>query len=513
MEHRKQKFLRFFWGIAVALLGLAAVSAGCLNSLAKEKDGGGRIQVTGPDGFDREEVCARVEADIVRLKPLGDLAETDLCIAIKEKTDVPYVENGTLVCTAGDLESGRYRPALVQVLLGIEEPWLYYGISGYFFGDTIEESLLREWYAHGEDMGILRLFGLRFFPEWVTPKEWEIARQTAISLVRWMTEVKREDVRTTPMTDARKQEWLTWLGVDKIYTDPYAGWLDGYRFERSEDFLVQILGEDASYCIYDFVKYGESAQDIETFLYRERHGKEQIYQYLEKEGGRAAGEVFRDREKLPYVRYLIRGEDAGSNKVSKTKQITLCGCLHGHLFAWEVLAKKQHDVHWANDALLLYLDSVYVQEDYAWEHFREFWENGVLYPGRPEKFAGTDQVILEYAHAYLERNPEVSLNRSMVDAMAAAGVLENRKIGGIFGATYLERHGLSAEQAWPGDTMNRMEAASFYAWLVDSYSLEKTLSLNDIACPDYEEIFGNSYVALVKEWKAYLAVSRRKIEN
>ncbi len=503
-----QRVSRRFWlGILTVFLCVAGMPAGCPKSLAKGS--GVRIQITDTDqsGFDQKEACGRVEKDIVRIRQFGETEKTALSVSVREDVSVPYVANDTLVCTAADLKDGRYRPALVQALLETEEPWLYYGISGYVFGDAADEAMLREWYADGEDMGILGLFGLRFFPEWVTQREWEAARQTAISLVRWMTEVKKQDVRTAPLTDGLKQEWLSWLGVDRTYTDPYAGWLEGYRFERSDDFLVRILGEDASYCFYDFVKFGENAQDVETFLYRERYGKEQIYRYLEDEGGDTAGGVFRDRDKLPYIRYSIRGKDAGSNKVYQTKEIALCGCLHGHLFAWEVLAKKQHNVHWANDALLLYLDSIYAQEDYAQDHFREFWENGVLYPDRPETFAETDKIILDYARSYLEQNRNLSLNRAMVDAMAAAGVLENRKIGGAFGASYIERHDLSEKDAWQGDTLNRMEGASFYAWLVDTFSLEKALLLNDITRPDYEKIFGSSFEALAEEWKAYLANS------
>ncbi len=488
------------WGYLVAAI-CAVWLFGCAQiQVCAGNEPGCRIETADSlsENADAQKLHGQLEEDIARLKEAGIPAVAELSISIVEgKTAI--CDDGSLECSVADLTGKAYRPFLVEAWCGVREPWIGYGVSGYIFGEKVDEAFLFSWYRDTGNMGTLRLSGIRFFPEWVTAEEGKAARQTAVSLASMLIEESGFSWIGSPVVDSAKQRWLSSIGVDTVYEDAYTGYLDGYRFDATGDYLIRISDDAASYTFYDPVGGAKNAEEIETFLYRERCGKEKIYRYLREEGGAAFAEVIRKEENIPFIRYTLR-KDGESRLYGDREKIALNGSVFGHLGYWLHSIKKTKGVHWYHGALVTYINMIYAEDDYCGDSIQQLWETGSFFSDDADTGAEADEAVHRNMEAYLSQR-EISVNRAMVDACAAVSLFEQVPLNQRMDATYIEMYRLKEKDVRSGDELTLIRATSFFAWLTDEYTLEKSLQLCSAKAPDYEKLFGDSYDALKARWQ------------
>lgn len=453
---------------------------------------------------DAKKMRLQIGEDIAELAKRNLPAAGQVNVRIVEgKTS--FDESGELQCSIADFESRAYRPFLVEAYCGVREPWIGYGISGYVFGEETDAGFLKTWYQNPENMGTLRLFGLRFWPDWVTEEEGKAARQTAVSLAAMLTEGGSFDWIYEPVTDLARQEWLDSIGADAVYEDEYAGYLDGYRFDTGEGYLIRISDDQNVYTFYDVLQDVQTAEEAETFLYRERFWKERIYKTLQEEGGAAFDGAILGKDNIPRIEYVLK-DDVGSRSMTygSRDKIVLNRSAFGHLGYWINCILKPKGTHWNQGALVMYFNMVFAEDDYVGDAVKDFARTGAFFSDPAAEDRAADEAVFEYMETLLAQGNR-SLNRAFVDACSAAQLFDGLELNASFDTAYREMDSNEGKKVWPGDELTRAQAVSFFAWLTDRYTMEKTLQLCAAKEPDYQMIFGTSCEELKNGWMEWLS--------
>lgn len=496
----------FGMGVAMLLVLLCAEMRVSAGSTVAGGDVEIVVQSSLSEKADADDMKEQLEDDISRLRESGVPLSSNFTIYIGEGKTA-FRDDGNLDCALSDMKNKSYRPFLTGAYCGVREPWIAYGISGCIFEEKTDKKFLASWYRNTENMDTLRLSGIRFFPEWVTEEEGKAVRQTAVSLASMLIGESGYDWINKPVDDSVKQRWLSSVGVRKNYEDKYAGYLDGYQFEAGEGYLVKISDSASGYTFYDHVDGAKTAEEVETFLYRERYGKEKIYNYLQEEGGSAFEEVIRKKEKIPFIRYTLRNDEESVSKVYGSRdQIALNNSVFGHLGHWLNSVKKTNGSRWSHGAFTTYINMIYAEDDYFGDNVQKFLQTGNFFSNDLDKSGTTDEAVSNYMEKYLAGG-DISINRAMVDACAAAELFDKMPLNRGMDVTYQEMYRLKDEEMREGDELTLVQAASFFAWLTDHYSLEKTLQLCISEEPDYADIFHASYDELKMKWQESLRVS------
>ncbi|MCE5236263.1 MAG: hypothetical protein LLF87_09480, partial [Eubacteriales bacterium] len=217
----------------------------------------------------------------------GDLETVAAKILVKQDAPEIYVVQKALhgaerigycvYCTAEDVESGAYREALVCEALNLDasvEWWKLKGLVAYAFGETADEAALHAYYEQTEDMDLLSLFPAYFVKEFASKEELNLAHETALSLTAYILEkygaeafLKKESGKDY------RQEWLTDLGVQRAYADPYQESFEGYSYSASSQypFIVTTDRQDVFYML-PLPDDVDTPKAIRDFLYLGKKG-------------------------------------------------------------------------------------------------------------------------------------------------------------------------------------------------------------------------------------------------
>lgn len=172
-----------------------------------------------------------------------------------------------LYCTAGDIESGAYRQALIGVALGIEEYWKTLGLQNCLLDTSVDIAQLKASYEQACDLDGLSMFISYFTEPFANAEEIVLARQTATAITRYILEHYGIDALVGEDDIAYKQEWLQSIGVDRIYSDPYAQVLQDYRFTQANGYaLVATTSLNHRFYLQP-VEDMQTARDVRIFLY------------------------------------------------------------------------------------------------------------------------------------------------------------------------------------------------------------------------------------------------------
>lgn len=289
----------------------------------------------------------------------------------------------------------------------------------------------------------------------------------------------------------------------KEYDENDDEYRSGYEYEISDDYLLKIVGEDADYTFYDFPVGVETAEELANFLFREQYYKEKIYNYLEEEGGETFESVIRQKEKIPFMHYTFRNDEESVSKLYSRDKIALNNSVDKHLAYWLMSIKKTEGEYWSHDAFVMYINMIYAENDYWGDIIGEFLETGHFTSAEENE---TDKAILNYAKTYME-DEAVSPNRAVADACAAVQLFEQLSVTEVMDRTYIEQYAIREAELRPGDELTRIQSTSFFAWLTDHYTLEKSLQLCKAEEPDFEKIFGDSYDTLKERWQESLRIN------
>ncbi len=140
-------------------------------------------------------------------------------------------------CRVEDIESGEYMEYVIAAALGIEEPWKAYALYALLMGGEVNEEVLAEYYRSAETLEELSLFAA-YFEEVFAPDEiyGELPEATALCLGKYILENHGFSALMQENCDSYRQEWLDHIGVEREYVDPYAGWFEGFSYQKNKQY-------------------------------------------------------------------------------------------------------------------------------------------------------------------------------------------------------------------------------------------------------------------------------------
>lgn len=210
--------------------------------------------------YDLQALSSLVEMEAEQFEPFTIFVVQETFLGVERYDDRLY-------CTAGDIESGAYRQALTGVALGIEEYWKTLGLQNCLLDTSVDIAQLKTAYEQASDLDRLSMFISYFTEPFVSAEESALAQQTATAITRYILEHYGIDALVGKDDIAYKQEWLQSIGVDRIYSDPYAQVLQDYRFTKANGYaLVATTSLNHRFYLQP-VEDMQTAKDVRIFLY------------------------------------------------------------------------------------------------------------------------------------------------------------------------------------------------------------------------------------------------------
>lgn len=210
--------------------------------------------------YDLQALSSLVEMEAEQFEPFTIFVVQETFLGVERYDDRLY-------CTAGDIESGAYRQALAGVALGIQEYWKTLGLQNCLPDIPVNVAQLKAAYEQASDLDGLSMFISYFTEPFASVEEIDLAQQTATAITRYILEHYGIDALVGKDDIAYKQEWLQSIGVDRIYSDPYAQVLQDYRFTKANGYaLVAITSLNHRFYLQP-VEDMQTARDVRIFLY------------------------------------------------------------------------------------------------------------------------------------------------------------------------------------------------------------------------------------------------------
>lgn len=213
---------------------------------------------------------------------LDDFKPITIYLVKGTPTGVERYEN-RLYCTMTDVESGAYRVALISAALGTEEYWKAYGVASYLRGDKADEARLKAAYEQAYSLDGLSLFISYFNETFASEEEIHLAEQTAMAVARYVLENHGGKALVEEDCINYRQEWLTSLGIDRVYDDPLYVDLQDYRFSSSTQYpLIATNSHEHAFYILP-LRDIQTAEDVRHFLYDAAAGTKAILAFVKEQ--------------------------------------------------------------------------------------------------------------------------------------------------------------------------------------------------------------------------------------
>lgn len=184
------------------------------------------------DPAQAEEVYAHLAEDEAVLAELVPLRPHAVYV-VKKPLAGMQCSGQSLYCTTQQVLDGSYRPWLVMAALGAER-WQAVGLAGYAFGEEADETALAAWYVDAAHDDMLSLFPAYFVEAFASTDEMCMAEQTALSVTDYI--IRERGIAAVFTADLAETVpgWLSSIGVERTYADPYAGLLADYTYTHNQ---------------------------------------------------------------------------------------------------------------------------------------------------------------------------------------------------------------------------------------------------------------------------------------
>ena len=462
-----------------------------------------------------------------------EFSEHTIYVVDETLTGGIQVIDNKVYCTSEDITSGAYREALAQLTLGFSEPWKGVGLAGYIFGEAADEAFLRSYYSEAEELDVLSLFAAYFIDAFANEEEMNIAKQTAVSLTTYIIENYGIEKFITEDGQSYKQSWLSALGVEREYVDPYAGYFDGYRYsvtkeyplivttKRSDVFYIKpIIHDTASYSGYQSGFYSgsdfDTPQYVRSFLYKAEADMQAILNGIAKEAPKYV-QIVLDNYEAPISFYCGKSQSVAWVEPRKIEIADGESFVHETthlLFPYRV---SYSGAIWKYEAIPHYLELLFTEigdEDRA-ETYKLLTESNWVetYYGEDPEVRDHLKEVTEYydfikkiyfAYAGMPETPDdvdlIAFYRACGDAELYRYAVEGIT---LFRSTPFAELYPYAVIAGNGNELTESEAHSFREFLVEKYSLSNFIGF----CLDeltFEEAFGMGYSEAKEAWTAYV---------
>ena len=460
------------------------------------------------------ELLSRLTEDLDAIRALTGAQIQPHTVYVAEKLfcGVQRFEN-RVYCRAEDILSGEYLEYLVAAALGLEERWKAIGLVECLTGETEGSKLaLRLYFSWSADMELLSLFPAYFTDEFTSSRERELAWQTAGWLCRFIVENYGYSALAGEVGDALKSEWLLSIGVDRAYTDPYRGALDGFSWETSTKYpLILTTQKGDTFYLTALKGDMDDSEDVRAFLYEAIVGPQQVIDGLRADAPEYA--AYMQENFARPLKYYIEPDSPDYSYANWAAQEIHVGFTSSIIHETMHILTRVYATHeryymemWKVEGLAEYLTLKYGSSMNRKEGI--FWEM-TEYDTMPseqddERTAFLKEVVRNGYEFYREEAgglpecaeevDELLYSLSMAKALQLSQYDEWNSVGDAFS----ELNSRSVSQRFAnGLTYN--ESLSFSDYLIRTYSLEKFLDF----CMDethFEDFYGISYEEAMEGW-------------
>jgi hypothetical protein len=427
----------------------------------------------------------------------------------------PYT--GVVFISPENLDSVKFKELLIGASTGINEPWVRAGLAYLASGDKVDDQVLKNWYQETQDLNILGLFVARFMEDWATPEEVEIARMTAASLIQYGTEnegIAIEALGSSINNDIRNR-WLASIGVERTVDYAYDGFYEKFDdISHTSDCSLILKSETINFCLNRLAEtpfpFFDEVHEAEAFAYRVYTTRQTVDEYLLINAPSISDQLYSDEKITIEVRPLEVSLGLIEGNIIK---------VHNYGIPYYVSSMMIMTYDWYDDLffnnnaglLLQYGFSEYLGHllpIYEQTRKRIVWEDIQGLESSPgiSFWYFLDEEQLETAKAWylkqdgsLEDEDDIDM-RLFTDAIAYA-TIDRIAYGGPLGMSI----GVRAQHFNPGLDLSEMDglemtytqAASYVAWLCDTYSIDTVMDtyVNDdsstaLGSMDYETLKG-----------------------
>ena len=271
-----------------------------------------------------EAIFVQLENDYNTLKSVFDL-QTKIKVYVIEDdyvlgdTHGAYID-GKVLCNLDIIYDGTYRTYFTGAYLKTSEPWKYYGASEYVFGEPSNDTeTLTSYYLDENNLLTLSLFAAYFNDSFADTETIEIAKTTAKALTKYVIDTHGKQTFMNAGLPDYRQEWLTFIGVDKAFNIPYdISWLDNAVYsQKLLQYPLVIKTENRIYHLDSFSAKRESAafDTPETVLkhlsvgYSETQG---ILEYVKSQTYNGEAYQFMQNKFDKTIEYYISDREVGT---------------------------------------------------------------------------------------------------------------------------------------------------------------------------------------------------------
>lgn len=421
-------------------------------------------------------------------------------------------------CTADDILSGSYRPALIEVMSEIPAYWKAVGLSGTLFAQPVDNAMLRAYYQQADDLEILSLFPAYFTEEFASDKEILIAHETAVSLADYIIHEHGMNTFLSEDRPADRQAWLQTLGINRDYSDPYADTLAAYRYEFWKDDYLLVVTTDRGDTMYmQFMEDDlESPADLRSFLYEANIGVQAMLDGIAMEAPEYLQTVLHNYRKQVSVYF---DPTAVYNFASWTEMkimlLNSYAYLHemAHILTYSSSqeAKSYARERWQYEAIAEYLSVSFYQMPCMKRYVYSLWESigdrindsdpltdvwdafeariiekhQQIYGDFPQNWEDLDVALYWKAKAYMQTQEILANPGVKLEWIYSLGDLTNRN-----------------GRMCDGDELTYKQAYSLADYLIETHGLSVFFAYC-IEDTSFEEAFGLTYEEVKALWIAY----------
>lgn len=419
-----------------------------------------------------------------------------------------------IYCRMEDIESGDYLPFMISAALGIEEPWKAIALQWMMTSSSIDRESLAEFYREIGDLNMLSLFPAYFSEEFMPSDYCKVAQLTAFSLGEYILKNYGFSALMQENCDEFRQEWLTWLGLDRQYVDFYAGCFDGFRYTHDKTYpLIAISPKGDTFylqAIYDV----ETPEQVRSLIHEAMSAPQELIDNLRVDEPEYADKL-EENLKLS-IKYYLEKDTGYSYAHWSLREVHLGSSTSVVHETMHILTRitnysdRYYMDRWKAEGIAEYLTlkyrpSVGTLEEYFW-----CMDSKNL---RISLFDTTEQreskaLLKTTRQLYLERaeQPQIpqDIDAMLYNEMMARAIQMNSMENSVSSVSdaFNGFNGTSATQRFING-MSYMEACSFSDYLIRNYSFKTFIDFceNNTA---FEKVYNLSYEEAIAGWQAEL---------
>jgi hypothetical protein len=419
------------------------------------------------------------------------------------------------------LDSRQFAEEMLGAGTGIGEYWVLSGLTSQFLREQPDVEVLKTWYETTDDLDMAGLFIARFNENWASEEEIQIARMSATSLLQYAFDEEKipAEAIVEGMSNEVRTRWLASLGVNREVEYPYDGRFELFTFSHSSDCALVAQADTMRFCLNRLPEddYFDEIPEAEFLIDQVYYGAEALESFLHSEAPSVSDQMIHDE-------MIIIKDISLTNRLGYTQGNTIV--INRMALFYYPLHEVVHTFDWN---MTLWYRSAWLAEGFA-EYLGKLM---FFYPqtqkhcifeelnGRVRALGKDNISSVSYCY-YLDSDQletakkwymaqgrqfgsEESIDsRLYTDAVAYATMYRDAKYNGLpIGEKYEILSMRDHFENQDGLELSYTQAASFVAWLCDTYTIDRVL---DVYVNDAEDgmLDGKSYTELKAAWQAYL---------